>query len=255
MKTKTTIAREEDYKTELRKYYSDILKGRLLSLNFSDMTDEELQNSIIDYDAKDKVINNNFCSWLTIGEIGSSEYDGKHYKFIKLISGKDVVFNINFSQFKYPMSPNKTNNVAFPSYDATKAEYVCSVDGQCVSPEVFFAKHQGEKMLLVYSFPAVTAFNKKKTCFLFAHSRTSLDDIREYIKYAQYHTIKDIIEYPTLYIPGTTIKIEYEDVSNCSPMYSHFTRCSTTDEFATSLFAEEFKDEFITLFNYIKSKI
>lgn len=165
MKTKTTIAREEDYKTELRKYYSDILKGRLLSLNFSDMTDEELQNSIIDYDAKEKVINNNFCSWLTIGEIGSSEYDGKHYKFIKLISGKDVVFNINFSQFKYPMSPNKTNNVAFPSYNATKAEYVCSVDGQCVSPEVFLQNTREKRCFLFIVFQRLQHLTQRKHAF------------------------------------------------------------------------------------------
>lgn len=245
MEQKHIIVCEDDYKNKLRAYYSDLLKGRLLSINLSELTDEEIKNSITNYDVNEKIINN-FCSWITIGEIGSSEYNEHNFKFVKFLSGENSVFNINCSQFKYPMSP--LNHIGCIPYDETKVKYVCSVDGKCISPEVFFAKHKGEKLLLIYSFPAVTKFNTQKTCYLFAHSKISVEDIRKYIKYAQCQAMKDIVEYPALYTPETAIKIEFENGSNSPRVYG---KCSTTDQFAASLFEKEFKEDFITLLNVL----
>lgn len=245
MEQKHIIVCEDDYKNKLRAYYSDLLKGRLLSINLSELTDEEIKNSITNYDVNEKIINN-FCSWITIGEIGSSEYNEHNFKFVKFLSGENSVFNINCSQFKYAMSPQ--NHTRWISYDEKKAKYVCTVDGKCISPEVFFAKHKGEKLLLIYSFPAVTKFNTPKTCYLFAHSKISVEDIRKYIKYAQCQAIKDIVEYPALYTPETAIKIEFENGSNSPRAYD---KCSTTDQFAASLFEKEFKEDFITLLNVL----
>lgn len=244
MEQKHIIVCEDDYKKILRAYYSNLLKGRLLSINLSEFTDEEIKNSITNYDVNEKIINN-FCSWITIGEIGFPEYNEHNFKFVKFLSGEDSVFNINCSQFKYPMSP--LNHIGCIPYDETKVKYVCSVDGKCISPEVFFAKHKGEKLLLIYSFPAVTKFNTQKTCYLFAHSKISVEDIRKYIKYAQCQAIKDIVEYPALYAPATAIKIESEN-SNSSRVYG---KCSTTNQFASSLFEKEFKEDFITLLNVL----
>lgn len=245
MEQKEIIVCEDDYKKELRAYYGNLLKGRLLSINLSELTDEEIKNSITNYDVNENIINN-FCSWITIGEIGSSEYNEHNYKFVKFLSGEDSVFDINFSQFKYPMSP--LNHIGCIPYDETKVKYVCSVDGKCISPEVFFAKHKEEKLLLIYSFPAITQFNTQKKCYLFAHSKISVEDIRKYIKYAQCQTIKDIVEYPALDIPETAIKIECENWSNSPRVYG---KCSTTVQFASSLFEKEFKEDFITLLNVL----
>ena len=255
MKMQLTIVREDDYRNELRSYYNSILNGRLLNFDISSLNDDELLSSICNYNTSEKIVNNNFCTWVTIGDVGSSEYNGNYYEFIKLTSDDNAAFEINFSQFRYPMSPNKKSHIAFPSYDSTKADYVCSVDGQCITPELFFAKHKGEKLLLLYSFPAVTAFNKEKTCYLFAHKNVSISDLKKYILYAQYHTVKDIVEYPTLYIPGTTIKTEFLDMPNCRPMYNHFCRCDATDKFALSLFEEEFRKLFESILDKLNAYI
>ena len=246
MEQKEIIVCEDDYKKELRAYYGNLLKGRLLSINLSELTDEEIKNSITNYDVNENIINNNFCSWITIGEIVSSEYNGRKYNFVKFLSGEDSTFNINFSQFSYAMSPQ--NHTGWISYDEKKAKYVCTVDGKCISPEDFFAKHKGEKLLLIYSFPAVTAFRTMKTCYFFAHSKISVEDIRKHIKYAQYQTIKDIVEYPALYTPETAINIECENGSNSPRAYGKY---STTEQFAASLFEKEFKEDFITLLNVL----
>lgn len=247
MKIKESIARENEYKNELECYYNSLLNGRLLNLDLENLEDEELLNSILDYDVKEDTISNNFCTWVSIGDVVNSEYNGNYFQFIQIMSKGESIFNINFSQFKYPMSMNKKNKISFTSFDATKAFYVCSIDGKAISPESFFSNHKGEKLLFVFSFPAVTAYNKQKTCYLFAHEKISPSDIRKHIKFAQYHTIKDILDYPTLYIPATTIKLEFEDKPNIGPKYNHSCRSEITDQFANSLFEEKFRSKFESL--------
>ena len=243
---KQALAHENDYRKELRSYYNSLLNGRLLSIDVENLTDEVLLTRVIDYDPKQAPINN-FCTWVSIGDVGTGEYNGYDFQFIHFVSKGRALFDINFSQFKYEMSMNKKNEIAFPIFDASKAFYFCKIDDHAISPESFFSEHKGEKLLLIYSFPAVTSYNKNKTCYLFAHERISPSDIRKHIKYAQYHTIQDILDYPTLYIPGTTIKGEFENTPNVCPIYLNLCRNDITDQFANTLFNEEFRTRFESL--------
>ena len=75
-----TIVREDDYRNELRSYYNSILNGRLLNFDISSLNDDELLSSICNYNTSEKIVNNNFCTWVTIGDVGSSEYNGNYYE-------------------------------------------------------------------------------------------------------------------------------------------------------------------------------
>lgn len=251
MNYKETIAREEDYKCDLRTYYNSILNGRLLNIDVDNLSDAEIMKFVIDFDNENNVINNNFCTWLTIGDTITSIYNGCTYKSVNFLSSNNSIFNINFSQFKYPMSLGKTDKVVFPSFNLYEAKYVCLIDEKSIQPELFFSENKGEKLLLIYSFPVINKFNKEKTCYFFAHKNISPTFIRKYLKYAQRNTIEDIIKYPTMYSPGTTIKIDFEDSQNQEPIYHHYSISETTKKFALSLFNEEFKCVFEMLFKKV----
>ena len=157
-----SIAREEDYRKEVIDHYNSILNGRLMSIDLSKASDSELKSFISLYDENESYFNN-CCTWLEIGEIGSSNYNGRDFQFIKLLTKGGEAIQINFSQFRYEMSTNLGQD-GFTSFDPEKAVHVCTIDGQTIEPSIFFSTKKGKKLLYLYSFLAVTAFNQTKLC-------------------------------------------------------------------------------------------
>ena len=240
------IANEELYEAQLRKYYNSLLNGRLFSLDIEMLSDEELIESITDYDCNEGVANNNFCTWVYIGDIFLAEYNGINYEYVTFLSGGKMVFKINLSQFKYAMNSFERTYAKFSHYDSKSAEFVCTIDGQHISPKQFFQENKGDKLFVIYNFPAATELGTEKQCYFFAHDCISPKDIREYIVYAQYHTLRDVLATPAKNIPLTTIKIVSGSRSNRID-YSKNSRCEESDVFAIELFNREFRSSFENL--------
>ena len=102
MSLKISIARENDYREEIVNYYNSILNGRLLSLDLSCTNDSDILSFISFYDINEPYFNN-CCSWLEIGDIHRSNYNGKDFQFINLLTNNGESIKINFSQFIYVM--------------------------------------------------------------------------------------------------------------------------------------------------------
>lgn len=242
---KIYIAREDDYRNEIRKHFNSILNGRLLSFDLKQANDEDVFKFPIDFNGN-LSYDDNCCAWLEIGEIGQSEYNGTNYSFIELKEANGNSVSINLSQFKYGMSPL---NDGFPSYDEDKAIHVSTVDGNQINPEIFFSAHKGGKLLYLYSYPVVNKFNSVKRCYLFAFKQTDPSFIRYYIHTYQLLTIKNILNNPTSDIPGTTIKIEFGE--NATPMCHPNVLHPVVYDFANEIFNAEFKDKFEKRLNEI----
>mgnify|MGYP003506480376 FL=1 len=103
MSLKFSIAREDDYRKEIVNHYNSILHGRLLSMDLINASESDLLSFISFYD-KNELYFNNCCSWLEIGEIESSNYNGNDFQFINLLKNNGDSIQINFSQFIYEMS-------------------------------------------------------------------------------------------------------------------------------------------------------
>ena len=100
MELKISIARESDYREEVIDHYNSIMNGRLLSLDLGKADDSDILSFISFYDENESYFNN-CCSWLEIGEIGSSNYNGRDFQFINLLTKSGGSIQINFSQFIY----------------------------------------------------------------------------------------------------------------------------------------------------------
>ena len=85
MELKISIARESDYREEVIDHYNSIMNGRLLSLDLGKADDSDILSFISFYDENESYFNN-CCSWLEIGEIGSSNYNGRDFQFINLLT-------------------------------------------------------------------------------------------------------------------------------------------------------------------------
>jgi hypothetical protein len=251
MNLKYSIAREDDYKKEVIEYYNSILNGRLMSIDPSKASDSELTSYISVYDENESYFNN-CCSWLEIGDIGSSNYNGRDFQYIKLLTKSGNTLQINFSQFRYEMSTS-LGKEGFTSFDPEKAVHVCSIDGQIIDPPYFFSINKGKKLLYLYSFLAVTAFNKNKLCYKFAFENISASHLRKYIHNVQMNVLQKCIAYPAADTPYTSIKIEVEGAANSRPTYQHFVKSKFIDEFAISIFESEFKEKFQNKLKDIKS--
>ena len=103
MELKISIARESDYREDVIDHYNSIMNGRLLSLDLGKADDSDILSFISFYDENESYFNN-CCSWLEIGEIGSSNYNGRDFQFINLQTKSGGSIQINFSQFIYEMS-------------------------------------------------------------------------------------------------------------------------------------------------------
>ena len=249
---KTSIAREDEYRKQLFAHYNSILEGRLMKIDPNTANDSEISSFVTDFN-KNELYDNNCCSWLIIGDIGYSDYMGNNYNYINLLpppNGDPI--QINFSQFKYGMSA-KQGYEGFASFDPEQAVHICTVDDSTIIPETFFSAHKGEKLLYLYSFDTVTAFNSPKKCFRFALNNVSHFYIRRSIRDAQIAVLENYLSNPATNIPDTFIKIEIEGVENSQPNYQHVTKSEITDKFALNIFEEEFKNKFIEKLKLIKS--
>ena len=251
MSFKISIAREEDYRKEVIDHFNSILNGRLMSLDLSKTSDAELESFISLYDENESYFNN-CCTWLEIGEIGSSNYNGRDFQFIKLLTKGGETIQINFSQFRYEMSTNFGQD-GFTSFDPEKAVHVCTIDGQTIEPSIFFSTKKGKKLLYLYSFLAVTAFNQTKLCYKFAFENISASHLRKYIHNVQMNVLQKCISYPAADTPYTSIKIEVEGAVNSRPTYQHFVKSQLIDDFAINIFETEFKEKFIQKLKEIKT--
>ena len=252
MHLKYSIAREDDYRKEVIEYYNSILNGRLMNLNLKSVNDSDLMSFITLYDENEHYYNN-CCTWLEIGEIGSSNYNGRDFQFIKLLTKGGESIQIKFSQFRYEMSTNMGQE-GFTTFNPEKAVHVCSIDGQMIEPSTFFSTNKGKKLLYLYSFPAVTAFNKTKLCYKFAFEKIAPANLREYIHDVQMTVLQKCISYPAADAPYTSIKIEVEGAENSRPTYQHFVKGKLTDDFAINIFESDFKDLFLNKLKEIEKK-
>ena len=109
-------------------------------------------------------------------------------------------------------------------------------------------------MLYLYSYPAVTAFNKTKLCFKFAFEKIAPANLREYIHDVQMTVLQKCISYPAADAPYTSIKIEVEGAENSRPTYQHFVKGKLTDDFAINIFESDFKDLFLNKLKEIEKK-
>ena len=178
MHLKYSIAREDNYRKEVIEHYDSILNGRLMNLNLKSAKDSDLLSFITLYDENEHYYNN-CCTWLVIDEIGSSNYNGRDFQYIKLLTKGGESIQINFSQFRYEMSTNPGQK-GFTTFNPERAVHVCSIDGQMIEPSSFFATNKGKKLLYLYSYPAVTAFNQTKLCFKFAFEKIAPENLMMY---------------------------------------------------------------------------
>ena len=128
MSLKFSIAREDDYRKEIVNYYNYILNGRLLSFDLCIANDSDILSFISYYDENESYFNN-CCSWLENGGIVCSNYNGRDFQFIKLLTKTGETIEINFSQFIYEMSVD-LGQEGFTTFNSEKAVHVCSIDGQ-----------------------------------------------------------------------------------------------------------------------------
>ena len=143
MHLKYSIAREDNYRKEVIEYYDSILNGRLMNLNLKSAKDSDLLSFITLYDENEHYYNN-CCTWLDIDEIGSSNYNGRDFQYIKLLTKGGKSIQINFSQFRYEMSTNPGQK-GFTTFNPERAVHVCSIDGQMIEPSSFFTTNKGKK--------------------------------------------------------------------------------------------------------------
>jgi hypothetical protein len=252
MSLKFSIAREDDYRKEIVNYYNSILNGRLLSFDLCIANDSDILSFISYYDENESYFNN-CCSWLEIGGIGCSNYNGRDFQFIKLLTKTGETIEINFSQFIYEMSVD-LGQEGFTTFNSEKAVHVCSIDGQRIDPLSFFSTNKGKRLLYLYSYPAVTAFNKTKMCFKFAFNNISASYLRKYIHDVQMAVLQRCIAYPAADAPYTSIKIEVEGATNSRPSYQHFVKSKITDDFAINIFESDFKESFMSKFEAIEAQ-
>ena len=252
MGIKVTIANEDNYRKELFNHYDSILNGRIMSINPYTANDSDIISFTSLYDENESYINN-CCSWLEIGEIGESNYNGNDYKFINLLNKGKVVKRINFSQFRYKMSANSYNDDFF-TFHPEEAKYVCSIDGKKIEPETFFYRNKGNKLLYIYSFGAITAFNKFKRCYYFAFNNISASFIRKYIHKTQMLVLEECIINPQTDIPTTTIKAEIDSNKKVAPKFTYNVGGGMIDEFAINYFKSEFEEKYKAKLNELKTQ-
>jgi hypothetical protein len=241
MEMTPSIVNEELYRQDLRKHYDSILNNRIFSIDTRTAKDEDLLSFLSDYNTE-RSENDNFFTWLSIGDIVDSEYVGKGipYSFVVFLAkDSNHAFTINFSQFKYPMS-----EYTFPPrFNADRAKYTCTVDGMTINPEVFFSEHKGERILLMYSFKALTKFGHVKRCYRFALTNTTPSHLRKYVRQVQITLLKQTLDNPAIESPETQIQFLNNKTSGKNLLAINF---------ASKLFEHEYKDRFLTKLNGIE---
>ena len=183
---------------------------------------------------------NNCCSWLTIGDVINLEYNGNKYKQIELLTDDEQdKISVNFSQFVYPMflidsTSDIRNFLACPS----EATCISTVDDRIIDPEQFFYDHKGDKLLYIYCFNAINAFNKTKRCYRFAYENVSASYIKNYIISTRKLVLKKVMDSPSEDTPGTILKF------NGSRPFLYDAHSNETLLLVNKIFNDEFKKIF-----------
>lgn len=85
-----------------------------MSIDANSASDHTIASFVTGYNENES-FDNNGCSWLEIGNVEQSNYNGHDYKFINLIPAIGDAIQINFSQFIYPMSRYRREADKLPS--------------------------------------------------------------------------------------------------------------------------------------------
>ncbi len=233
------IYNEEKYRTDVRRYFDSILDGRLLNIKPEGLSHDKLLSLITDYDIN-KLRFDNFCTWMEIGASQKLEYNGKSYDVINLIAADNRCLSLNYSLFRFPMSPYEGSGVFQPE----KAKYISTIDFESVDPAIYFAQHKGEKLLHIYNLECVNRYDSNQYCYYFAYSKTSESYLREYFIMAQMNMLKFILLNPDRNAPSTTISVQLEGVPNSQPQLSYNTKCDMTTKIVYEIFNSEYRSKF-----------
>lgn len=231
------------YKEELRNHYNSILHNRILLMQPLSWSDEELY-SCISSDETSVNLSLNPCSWYTIGNTKELEYFVK-YKVVELEHKNSKPIIINYSRFKYPIT----------IYDLSffrgilNINGISTIDSRTINPEVYFIKHQKEKIFFVCGLKGKDCFNRESICYLFAKDRVQIIDFRRYILKAQIVELHNIITNPLTNLPDTTI---VTTIGNTSRHQSHICGSPSIYKEAIEIYEKEFKLIFQEL---LKNKI
>lgn len=245
----TTIVNESEYRRRVYDFFQSILNGRLMSIDANSANDHTIASFVTGYNENES-FDNNGCSWLEIGNVEQSNYNGHDYKFINLIPAIGDAIQINFSQFIYPMSRYRREADKLPSFNRNEATCRCTVDGNAISPGTFFGAHKGERLLYLRSFYGVTAFDSIKRVFRFAFNHISTLEIRRHLLLSQIAVLKKYLSNPSVECLGATLKTVNNDNS-----YVGYDDCligSITIDVTTSIFRNEFEHQFLDKLNRLE---
>lgn len=206
---KITIANRDLYKSEIKAYFDKILDGRLLSICPNALNDESLFNKLSDFNINEDIHFNNFCTWLTIGETGSDNYNGHDFSFIYFYSNDDLAFSVNYSQFTYLMCPYN-GSLFSAKYEDNKAKYTCLINGRQIDPKRFANYYKGKKILVTHWFDALNSFNRVKQCYFFSINQTP-NTIRKHILLSQRFVLNSLLQSPARYAPCASLEFEFDD--------------------------------------------
>lgn len=245
----TTIVNEPEYRRQVYGFFQSILNGRLMSIDPISASNHTIETFVAGYNENESY-DNNGCSWLEIGNVEQSNYNGHDYKFINLIPAIGDAIQINFSQFIYPMSRYRREADKLPSFNRNEATCRCTVDGNAISPGTFFGAHKGERLLYLRSFYGVTAFDSIKRVFRFAFNHISTSEIRRHLLLSQIAVLKKYLSNPSVECLGATLKTVNNDNS-----YVRYDDCligSITIDVTTSIFRNEFEHQFLDKLNRLE---
>ena len=181
---------------DLRNYFKSILEGRLLSMDVSRMSDEDVLSSLpYGLTKKNRGLRyaDNLCSWYTIGESIEQRF-GNPYKQVSILLEDDKKFPINYSRFRYPLSFNRQKYVIFANRIG-----INTIDDKVIDPEFYFTNHYGEKILFVCGIDGVDKYGKTRMCAFFARVKIDSVLIRRYIYEAQLAALIEILHNPINY--------------------------------------------------------
>lgn len=215
-----------------------------MSIDSDNISHRSLENFIEEFDNL-KDFEKNCVSWLKIDGVYDNSYKGVKFREVYLRGKNNLPLTINTAQFIYPMSPDLSTtefkDMVLPRFDESNATCISTIDGHSVEPEQFFLEHKGEKLLYVYSFPAITRFDKRRRCFIFAYKNVSEQHIREHIKNSQKYILKSFLYNPFNFnIPFTCIVRKDEEYTQLF----HNQQTEESTRFVQNLFDEEYRDIF-----------
>lgn len=234
------ITNEASYHKELTDFFRFFLNCDMMQIDINKATVAEIESCIQNYDPVIVNAVGTWCSWLEIGSIHSYLNDYGSISDIELLTPKGEPLILNFSQFRYKMSPR--NNGPFPVFDPHNATLINTIDDEIIDPSVFFPKHKGEKILYLSSVNGVTKFNKTKTVYRFAFKKIQCPDLCEYIRQTQINVLKNFLSYSVSY-PSTVVDV----LGTSGSHHQHFykTRVPEIIDFAKKVFDMEYRNIFV----------